>query len=503
MMKWAGLHLGRRFAAVAWATGLMAGVCQAAGTVNVPPSCWSAGKAEQVEKDLDSFFIEPDADKRKAVYADRLADGRTGLTLFGLETVAAAAPPPGQVKHGVWRVDSPWLTGSERGWFNLSMPDRYTPKKAWPLVVVLHGRSSDGDNLVVWYTRQLGKAGYFVVYPTTTVEGNFWSKKAEQANVYRTIDWAARRYRIDFRRLVVSGGSMGGVGTWSYLLKHPEIWSAGASVAGYPSATKGDVLENIRGVPLYFVHGEKDDIPVAGSRAVSAELKRRGIAHTYVEAAGAGHTPPPKYWADMNAWIIKQPAKPWSPRPLFLPAGAGRPIWDAATDPLAIAGDPIIAKIRAGKAAAARADINKLMRTSPNNARLLALRGLSYLPVLLEEFPFDMDPKSFPSKKGWGRANEAAAMSAFSMALIAEKGKGWASKEFEIEVRMFRAKIFAKRVALAIPYGGQTWKRHYNSFAYESNMVQRAVPGYEEGVRLIKAVFAVVPEAPPKRSPRK
>jgi len=488
---------------VAWAIGLTVvwtGVCPAADAAEAPPSCWSAREAEKVEKDLDAFFAEPDADKRKAIHADRLADGRTGLTLFGLETIAAAAPPPGQAKRGAWRVDSPWLADNERGWFNLSMPVGYTPKKAWPLVVVMHGRSSNGNNLVGLYTSQLSKAGHFVVYPTTTIEANFWGKKAEMENVFRTIDWVARRYRIDFRRLAVSGGSMGGVGTWSYLLKHPEIWSAGASVAGYPSATKGDVLENIRGVPLYFVHGEKDDIPVAGSRAVSAELKRRGIAHTYVEAAGAGHTPPRKYWTDMIAWITTQPAKPWSPRPMFLPAGAGRPIWDATTDPLAMADDPIIAKIRAGKVAAARADINKLMRSSPNNARLLALRGLSYLPVLLEEFPFDMDPKSFSSKKGWGHRNEAAAMSAFSMALIAKKGKGWATKEFEIEIHMLRAKIHAKRVALAVPYGGETWKRHYNSFAYESNMVQRASPGYEEGVRLIKAVFAAVPQAPPKRT---
>jgi len=195
-----------------------------------------------------------------------------------------------------------------------------------------------------------------------------------------------------------------------------------------------------------------------------------------------------------------QPAKAWSPRPLFLPAPPGRPLWDATTDPLAMAGDPIIAKIRAGQVKAARADINKLMRSSPNNARLLALRGLTYLPVLLDEFAFDMGPKSFPASKGWGQANETAAMSAFSMALTARRGNEPATREFEIEVRMYRAKVYAKRIALAIPYGGETWKRHYNSFAYESNRVQRASPGYEEGVRLIKAVFAAVPQPPPKRS---
>ncbi len=475
-----------------------ASICRGAAPkqVVVPSRCMPAAEAEQLEADLDAFFGEPDADKRKALYNKTLADGRSGMTLFGLETIAAGAAPPGKARRGVWKIESPWLTDNPRGWFNVSMPAGYTPRKAWALVVAMHGSKSDGNNVVPWYTPQLNTAGYFVVYPTTTQVTNDWSHEEELGNVYRMIDWVARRYRIDFRRLVATGGSMGGMGTWSCLLKRPDIWSAGASVAGYPPATKGEALENIRGTPLYFVHGEKDHVPVSGPRAASAELKKRGIAHTYVEVAGGGHTPPRKYWAAMNVWITKQPPKPWSPRPLFLPPPPGKAIWQVTEDPLGLAGDAIVNMIRAGQALAARRRIIGLMRTYPGNGRLQVLRGLTYLPVLLDEFPFDMNPKSFPSSKGWGRANETAALSAFTMALMAKKGKEGAEKEFDTEVHLLRAKIFAKRIALAVPYGGTTWVRHYNDFARESNALQRAVRGHEEGVRLIQAVFARLPKRP-------
>ena len=504
MMRLAS-HVDGRLARAVLGAVLAAGLCPPphapAATpkpkpVKVPATCMPAEQAEQIEKDLDAFFAEADEEKRKVIYAQRLADGRSGLTLFGLETIAAAVEPSGTSRRGVWKITSPWLADNPRGWFNFSMPAGYTPKKAWPLVVAMHGSSSDGDNVVSWYSPQLNRGGYFVVYPTTTSKGSFWSQEKELTNVYRIIDWVARRYRVDFRRLVATGGSMGGVGTWAYLMNQPEVWSVGASVAGYPAATKGDALENIRGIPFYFIHGDKDHIPVSGPRAASAELTRRGIEHTYVEVPGSGHTPPMKYWTDMNVWITRQPAKPWSPRPLFLPVPPGRPIWEAAEDPLRLIGDPIVKLIADGKAPAARVEIGRLMRTRRGDARLHVLRGLSYLPVLLEPFPFDMDPKSFPAKKGWHRPNENSAMSAFSMALASRVGKGLASKEFDVEVRVLRAKIYAKRIAIAVPYGGSAWVRYYNDFAHESNTLQRAVRGHPEGVLLLRAVFRVLPRRP-------
>jgi len=498
-------HLARRGGRSALAAGLVTVLWSVAGARAVvtpdtlPAGCWSAAHAEQIEKALDAYFAEPDEEKRKAIYAEKLADGKAGLTRFGLETIAVATLPDGKPRRGVWKITSPWLENNPRGWFNFSMPKGYTPKKAWPLVVAMHGSSSDGNNVVPWYTPQLNNTGYFVVYPTTTGKGNFWSNEAELVNVYRTIDWVARRYRIDFRRLVATGGSMGGVGTWSFLLKQPEIWSAGASVAGFPAATKGDVLENIRGIPFYFIHGDKDHIPVSGPRAASAELKRRGIEHTYVEVPGAGHTPPRKYWAAMNVWITQQPAKAWSPRPMFLPVPPGRPIWESESDPLRLAGDPIVEMIRTGKAAAARAEVARQMQTHKGDARLHVLRGLTYVPALLEPFPFDMDRKKFPAKKGWRRSSEYAALSAFGMALTAKKGKGVVAKKFDIEVRVLRTKIYAKRVAFAAPYGGSTWVKPYNDFALESNVLQRVARGHPEGVRLIRAVFAILPKRPKRR----
>lgn len=467
--------------------------------VKVPPACWAAERAEKLEKSLDAFFAETSAEKRRTLYEKELAGQQVGLTIEELETIAKAAPPDGKPKRGVWKIQCPWLKGKSRGWFNFSMPADYTPKKAWPLAIAMHGSSSDGNNVVSWYTPALNKAGYFVIYPTTTSRGGWWASAPELVNIYRIIDWAARRYRIDFRRLAATGGSMGGCGTWSFLMGRPDIWSVGASASGYPTATEGDILENIRGIPFYFIHGDKDHIPVSGPRKASAELKRRKIDHVYVEVPGGKHTLPRKHWSDMIQWIAKQPPKPSSPRPLFLPASPNRPIWQVKVDPLAFKGESILEMIREGRRTDALRNLGRRLAKEPGNARLLFLRAMANLPGLVEPYPYDLDPKSFDPKKGWTTRIETVALGDLTRAISAKTGKGEAPKEFDVEAHLMRARIYAKRTAVASSRGGVLWHKGYKGFDREIREVRKLVPGHPEANRLVKALLDRVRLRPKRR----
>jgi predicted peptidase len=80
---------------------------------------------------------------------------------------------------------------------------------------------------------------------------------------------------------------MGGIGTWALGAKYPELWAALAPISGYGSPGS---LEKMRAIPEIVVHGDADDVvPVSGSRAMVAEMKKLGVEVKYIEVPGGSH----------------------------------------------------------------------------------------------------------------------------------------------------------------------------------------------------------------------
>lgn len=481
----------------------LVGLCAAAEPNAVPPGCWPAAKAERIEKALDAWF-SADANDRAGLYSRVLAKQPIGLSREALARIAAARGPEGtKGPAGTTRVSLPWDPNNPRGWANIRLPDNYTPTRAWPLAICLHGSGADGDNVTSFYSPQLNNDGFITIYPTTTDKQHMWSTGAEVANVYRLLSWAGRRWRVDYRRLVVTGGSMGGMGTWSHLLSAPHLWAAGGSVAGHPAAMKGGILENLRHTPLYVLHGEKDTdgaslAPVEHVRAAVAELKRRKIPHVYVEAPDAGHTPPRKYWRAMNRWIANQKPQPHSPRPLFLPADGNRAIWQMQLDPLGLAGqdDPAWKLIQAGKSAEAIANLNRRTAGGEDSARVHLLRAVARVPGLVGEYPWSLDPDSFAGSDGWSARSEAIALKDLRAALKTKKGKGALPKFFDAAVYVMMAKIHARRFTSLVDERGIAWVRHYNAAVASVRSALTSKPGYREAARLVAALKSRLPDLP-------
>ncbi len=479
-------------------------LCTATGAGNEPPpGSLPAKDANAVEAALTAFFAADQAD-RADIHRKHLAKLPAGLTLEDLQRLAKAAPPQGRKgRHGVTRVKLPWLPDNSRGWVNVALPDEYTPKRAWPVAICLHGSNSDGDNVVSFYSPQLNRAGFITLYPTTTSRKHLWSTGVEMANVYRILSWAGRRWRIDYRRLVCTGGSMGGMGTWSHLLARPGLWSAGASVAGHPAAMKGDVLERLRGVPFYILHGEKDTdgaslAPVEHVRAAVAALKRRRIEPVYVEAPGAGHTPPMKYWREMNRWITRQPPQKHSPRPLLLPDKKGRALWQVQLDPLGLEGltDPDLELIRRGKADEARRNLTRRIRSGDAVAGTFLLRAVASVPGLLDDYPWDLKPESFGADDGWTAENESAALKDLRTALAKRDGKGSTPDLFDAAVWVTIGKLHARRYAATVDAKGLAWVKHYNAAVAAVRASLRSKAGYDEAGMLAQALRKRRPNLP-------
>jgi predicted esterase len=489
--------------AALWFSSLCSVRCSdvaAPSKVSVPAGCWDAARAEKLEKAIDTFFAESDTSKRAQLFHDDPAFKDNGLTLEEFEAMTKAAPPEGEKRGDIYRVPCPWDKVNPRAWFNLALPANYSPRKACGLVVSLHGSGSDGDNLPSFYTPQLNNADFIILYPTTLNIEHMWNAPDEMANVYRIMEWALRHYRIDARRLVITGGSMGGMGTWTHLLARAELWSAGASVAGHPAA-QGDVLEKLRGIPFYILHGEKDTngaslAPVEHVRAAVEELKKRKIDCVYVEAPGAGHTPPMNFWQDMNKWIAAQALKPFSPRPLLLPPAGKHSLAQNVLDPGGFQDDPATALLNEHKYKEAKDLLDARLAKDGNDARGFLLRALAEVPALHDGFPADLDPKALvDGQHGWGAATESAALADLTRALAIKTEKGDKPEIFDASVHVQFARIYAKRFVTTLN-NPSVWIGNYNNCTRELMLIQKTNPDNPDLYPLAQAVKARTPSRP-------
>src|ERR1700759_3531763 len=103
-----------------------------------------------------------------------------------------------------------------RGGFSLYVPEYYTPDRAFPLVMGLHGGSGNGRGFLWRWLRDARSLGAILVTPTAL--GATWAlmgEDADTANLARILDIVRGRYTVDPAKLLLTGMSDGG--TFSYV----------------------------------------------------------------------------------------------------------------------------------------------------------------------------------------------------------------------------------------------------------------------------------------------
>jgi pimeloyl-ACP methyl ester carboxylesterase len=174
--------------------------------------------------------------------------------------------------------------------YRLLIPDSYKADKPSPLVVALHGMGGDENSMFDFYDGQLKRAaerlGFVVVCPKGRDTTSMYRGSAEQ-DVMDAIADVRRDYAIDPDRIYLMGHSMGGYGTWSVAMAHPDVFAALGPISG-GGDTAGMV--KIARIPEYVVHGDDDrTVPVTQSRMMVEAGKKAGANITYVEVPGGSH----------------------------------------------------------------------------------------------------------------------------------------------------------------------------------------------------------------------
>ena len=185
----------------------------------------------------------------------------------------------------------------------LSLPVNYTkqPKKKWPLVLFLHGAGERGNDLQLVTKHgppKLVAAGcnfsFILVSPQCPAEE--WWRPEDLAML---LDEIEGKYRVDARRIYVTGLSMGGFGTWGLALTYPHRFAAIVPICGGGSPFLAARL--IKHLPAWVFHGKQDNVvPVALSEEMVVALRKCG--------GNVKFTVYPK--ADHDSWTVtyKNPA---------------------------------------------------------------------------------------------------------------------------------------------------------------------------------------------------
>lgn len=176
--------------------------------------------------------------------------------------------------------------------------------KRWPLYVVLHGRGGDRNEIRFlddhadkpWPKEGPLSAADFVQLDVFGRIDNSY-RWAGETDVFEAITDVKRRYRIDDRRVVLWGFSMGGGGSWHLGVHHPAEWCSVGPGAGFVDyykyqnikqplpAHQHDALHiydaldytlNAFNVPICTYGGELDK-QLAASTLMVEEAKQRDV----------------------------------------------------------------------------------------------------------------------------------------------------------------------------------------------------------------------------------
>lgn len=168
----------------------------------------------------------------------------------------------------------------------LHLPKGYDAagSKKWPLMLFLHGAGERGDNVAkvaVHGPPKLVKQGKdlpFILVSPQCPEGLRW----DDGELLALLDDVMARHKVDSKRVYLTGLSMGGFGTWSLGMRHPDKFAAIAPICGGGNTI--DVLLNsrnaksaIKTLPIWVFHGAKDPVvPLAESERMIAAVKKAG-----------------------------------------------------------------------------------------------------------------------------------------------------------------------------------------------------------------------------------
>lgn len=212
--------------------------------------------------------------------------------------------------------------------YRLFVPAGYKAddKTTYPLVVFLHGAGERGDDNTAqlkhgvkdFVKSENQKKNPCIVIAPQCPADQAWVygmiKKLEKKKpavesgdlILELIGSMQKEYRIDPKRIYLTGLSMGGFGTWGLIARKPDLFAAAVPICGGGDAKKADTIAKI---PIWCFHGEKDRIvPAKLSQDMIAAIEKAGGKPKYTEYKDVDHDSWTQTYRDpaVHTWLFAQ-----------------------------------------------------------------------------------------------------------------------------------------------------------------------------------------------------
>ena len=190
----------------------------------------------------------------------------------------------------------------------LYTPENWDKSKKFPLLVFLHGAGERGDDIA--FAGRYGPFKYaaegknypFVMVAPQCKSNKYWGNYLESLDLF--LDDIIEKYNIDEKRIYLTGLSMGGTGTWHWLMASPERFAAAAPVCGTGICWYACRIAH---KPIWVTHGTADTVvPYDESVRMIEFLKKSGGEPILTTLEGVGHNAwDYAYTDELTDWFLK------------------------------------------------------------------------------------------------------------------------------------------------------------------------------------------------------
>ena len=174
--------------------------------------------------------------------------------------------------------------------YGISIPAGYTSGEPRPLVLALHPGGERTPYYGLSFMRSivspaLRDLGAIIVAPDCPARA--WSDPTSDRAVMALLESVMREYAVDRRRILVTGFSMGGRGTWFMSARHSDFFTAAIPIAG---SSGDEPLERLGRIPTYVIHSRNDQVvPFGPDEQTTLQLGKLGRVVRFEPLDGIGH----------------------------------------------------------------------------------------------------------------------------------------------------------------------------------------------------------------------
>ncbi len=194
--------------------------------------------------------------------------------------------------------------------YTLYLPPSIEKKKSLPLILVLHYGGTVtpyfGKDILVYLVEPAFQS-LEAIMVSPDCPARTWNNPISEKAILALIDNLLANYPVDKNKIIITGYSMGAVGTWYFVSRHPGLFSAAIPISGVPKEAIS--LEN-NPTPFYVIHSEDDElIPLAQVKKFVQEMKAKGVKVHLEVIRGVGHYEYDGYVEALKKtvfWIKKQ-----------------------------------------------------------------------------------------------------------------------------------------------------------------------------------------------------